>query len=342
MLGKEWSVLLKFIQDVSAVFSIVINTFLIALILTKSPKQLGAYKWLLIYISVFEIFYSILDVMLVPQHYSHGPTFLVIVGLKDKLFGPAGLLILNSCYWGFFGASMAMFAVHFVYRWLVVTKNPLLETFNGWKLILWFSIPLWYALVWICTGYILSAPNEHTSRFIKDNVKEKFDLELDEYVYLGPFLYERTENGTIDVHIVPFIGLGMISGTIVSSIIIVLVFAILCYQKINKLVATTATSAKLIKLQRQLFYALVIQILVPFVLMHIPAAIMLVFAFLDIDLGVYSAVVSMTIAIYPAVDPIPTLVIVENYRNAIIRYLSLDCMRVSSVTTATPNINTGL
>lgn len=48
-------------------------------------------------------------------------------------------------------------------------------------------------------------------------MKEKFDLELDEYVYLGPFLYERTENGTIDVHIVPFIGLGMISGTIVSS-----------------------------------------------------------------------------------------------------------------------------
>ncbi|CZR14543.1 Seven TM Receptor [Caenorhabditis elegans] len=230
---------------------------------------------------------------------------------------------------------MAVFAVHFVYRWLVVTEHPLLETFNGWKIWIWFSVPMWYGLTWICTGYILSAPNEHTSRFIKDNVKEIFDLEFDEYVYLGPFLYEKTDNGTIDVHIVPFIGLGIISGTIVSSIIIVLVFGILCYQKINKLVATTAASAKLIKLQRQLFYALVIQTLVPFILMHIPAAIMFAFVFLDIDLGVYSAVVSMTIAIYPAVDPIPTLVIVENYRKTIIRYLKLDCVKRSSVAVAT-------
>lgn len=103
-----------------------------------------------------------------------------------------------------------------------------------------------------------------------------------------------------------------------SSLIIVLAFGILCYQKINQLVATTAASVKLIKLQRQLFYALVVQTIVPFVLMHIPGAIMIAFVFLDIDLGVYSAVLSMTIAIYPAVDPIPTLIIVENYRKTIL------------------------
>ncbi|PIC33940.1 hypothetical protein B9Z55_013738 [Caenorhabditis nigoni] len=321
MLGKQWSALLKLIQDVSAVFSITINSFLIILILTKSPKQLGAYKWLMIYISVFEILYSILDVVLVPQHYSHGLTFLVIVGIQHKLFGPAGLTVLNSCYWGFFGASMAVFAVHFVYRWLVVSENPLLETFNGWKIWIWFSIPLWYGLTWVCTGYFLSAPNNATSHFIRDNVKEIFELEFDEYIYLGPFLYERMEDGSLQLHVMPFIGLGVISATIVSSIIIVLVFGYLCYDRINRLVATTQASAKFQKLQRQLFYALVIQTLIPFVLMHIPAAIMFAFVFLDIDLGVYSAVVSMTIAIYPAVDPIPTLVIVENYRKTILRML---------------------
>ncbi|PIC33942.1 hypothetical protein B9Z55_013739 [Caenorhabditis nigoni] len=320
MLGKQWSFLLKMIQDVSACFSLTINTFLMYLILTKSPKQLGAYKWLMIYISVFEILYSILDVVLVPQHYSHGPTFLVIVGIKDKLFGPAGLTILNSFYWGCFGASMAVFAVHFVYRWLVVSEHSLLETFNGWKIWLWFSIPFWYGLTWVCTGYFLSAPNEATSKFIRDNVKEIFELEFDEYIYLGPYLYEKFDNGTFVVHIVPFIGLGIISATIVSSIIIVLLFGSLCYIRINNIVVTTMNSAKMRNLQRQLFYALVIQTLVPFILMHIPAAIMFAFVFLDIDLGVYSAVVSMTIAIYPAVDPIPTLVIVENYRKTILEY----------------------
>ncbi|CCD62491.1 Serpentine receptor class r-10 [Caenorhabditis elegans] len=329
MLGKEWSALLQLVQHSTAVFSIIINTFLIYLILTKSPKQLGAYKWLMVYISVFEIFYSILDVVLVPQHYSHGSTFLVIVGIKEKILGPGGLLILNACYWGCYGASMAVFSLHFIYRWLVVTENPLLETFNGWKIILWFSIPLWYALVWISTGYILSAPNESTSRYIKDSVKEIFGLEFDEYVYLGPYLYEKAVNGNIHVAIKALLSLGIISVTIVSSLIIVLAFGILCYQKINQLVATTAASVKLIKLQRQLFYALVVQTIVPFVLMHIPGAIMIAFVFLDIDLGVYSAVLSMTIAIYPAVDPIPTLIIVENYRKTILEFCG--CVKKSRI-----------
>uniref|UniRef100_A0A1I7V0B2 Serpentine receptor class r-10 n=1 Tax=Caenorhabditis tropicalis TaxID=1561998 RepID=A0A1I7V0B2_9PELO len=320
MLGKQWSYLLKLIQDVSAVFSITINSFLILLVLTKSPKQLGAYKWLMIYISIFEILYSILDVILVPQHYSHGPTFLVIVGIQNKLFGPSGLTLLNSFYWGFFGASMAVFAVHFVYRWLVVSENPLLETFNDRRIWLWFSIPLWYGLTWVGTGYILSAPNNSTSKFIRENVKEIFELEFGEYIYLGPFLYETMDDGSLKIHVMPFIGLGIISATIVSSVIVVLVFGYLCYDKINRLVTTTTASVKFKKLQRQLFYSLVIQTLIPFVLMHIPAGIMFLFVFLDIDLGVYSAVVSMTIAIYPAVDPIPTLLIVENYRKTIIKW----------------------
>ncbi|CAL2040233.1 unnamed protein product [Caenorhabditis brenneri] len=161
---------------------------------------------------------------------------------------------------------MAVFAVHFVYRWLVVSENPLLETFNGWKIWLWFSVLLWYGLTWVCTGYFLSAPNNSTFKFIRENVKEIFELEFDEYIYLGPYLYERMDDGTLNLHVMPFIGLGIISATIT---------------------------------------------LIPFVLMHIPAAIMFAFVFLDIDLGVYSAVVSMTIAIYPAVDLIPTIVIVE-------------------------------
>ncbi|KAF1753406.1 hypothetical protein GCK72_019963 [Caenorhabditis remanei] len=314
MLGKQWSSLLQLIQQVSAIISILINCFLIPLILKKSPKQLGAYKWLMIYISVFEILYSILDVIVAPENFSHGPTFLMIVGTKDKLFGPEGLTILNSIYWGCFGASMAIFDVHFVYRWLAVSENPLLKTFSGWTIWIWFSVPLWYGLTWVFTGYFLSAPTESKSEFIRDSIKEIFQLEFDEYIYLGPYLYQRMEDGSLHVHLPSLLGLGIITITIVSSIIIVVVFGYLCYNRISRLVATTSASAKFLKLQRQLFYALVIQTLIPFVLMHMPGAIMVAFVLLNIDLGIYSAVLSMTIAIYPAIDPIPTLVIVENYR----------------------------
>ncbi|ULT87865.1 hypothetical protein L3Y34_007206 [Caenorhabditis briggsae] len=255
------------------------------------------------------------------QHYSHGPTFLVIVGTQDKMFGPETLTILNACWWGFFGASMAIFDVHFVYRWLVVSEHHLLESFNDWRVVLWFSIPLWYGLTWVCTGYFLSAANESTSRFIKDNIKQKFGWDFNDYIYLGPYLYEVLEDGSYDFHWMAFLGQGIITATIISSVVIVLVFGYRCYDRISHLVATSSSSARFQKLQRQLFYALVIQTFIPFVLMHIPGAIMVAFVFMNIDLGVYSAVLSMTIAIYPAVDPLPTLFIVESYRKALLRFL---------------------
>uniref|UniRef100_A0A1I7U9I8 Serpentine receptor class r-10 n=1 Tax=Caenorhabditis tropicalis TaxID=1561998 RepID=A0A1I7U9I8_9PELO len=323
MLGKQWSSILFLIQEISAVVSITINIILIWLVLTKSPKNLGAYRWLMVYISVFEIIYSILDVILAPQHFSDGPTFLVIVGTKNKLFGPETLTLLNAFYWGFFGASMAVFAVHFVYRWLVVTNNRLLRSFQDWRICLWFSIPLWYGMTWICTGYFLSAPNESTTDSIRDSVKAMFELEFNEYIYLGPHLFDRKGDGKVDFHLNAFATILVITITIITSLTIVLIFGYLCYARINRLVATTSDSLKFKKLQKQLFYSLVIQTLIPFVLMHIPGGIMTAFVIFDIDLSVYSAVLSMTIAIYPAVDPIPTLVIVESYRNTLLRLLGI-------------------
>nr|pir hypothetical protein C42D4.10 - Caenorhabditis elegans [Caenorhabditis elegans] len=51
----------------SGSMSFIFNGILSYLILTKSPKEFGVYKYLMIFISVFEIFYSILEVVLVPN-----------------------------------------------------------------------------------------------------------------------------------------------------------------------------------------------------------------------------------------------------------------------------------
>lgn len=41
-------------------------------------------------------------------------------------------------------------------------------------------------------------------------------MEFDEYVYLGPYLYEKAVNGNIHVAIKALLSLGIISVTIVS------------------------------------------------------------------------------------------------------------------------------
>lgn len=43
--------------------SLLLNFFLIFLIINKSPKQMGNYKYLMIYTACFEIFYTIFDLI---------------------------------------------------------------------------------------------------------------------------------------------------------------------------------------------------------------------------------------------------------------------------------------
>lgn len=56
--------------DVSAFFAISINFALIILILTKSPQSLGTYKYLMIYIALFELTYAALYVAEKPVSYN--------------------------------------------------------------------------------------------------------------------------------------------------------------------------------------------------------------------------------------------------------------------------------
>ncbi|EFO93899.1 hypothetical protein CRE_12659 [Caenorhabditis remanei] len=134
--------LLNILNTTSCGFSIIFNSYLIFLILTKSPKELSVYKYLLVFTSIFEMFYSLLEAYLVPIHYSFDTTDLVMISVKDKSLSRSFLLILNSIYWGFFGSTLSIYVVHFIYRYLAISKNKLMETFNSWKFLLWLTIRL--------------------------------------------------------------------------------------------------------------------------------------------------------------------------------------------------------
>ncbi|CAI5444104.1 unnamed protein product [Caenorhabditis angaria] len=75
-------------------------------------------------------------------------------------------------------------------------------------------------------------------------------------------------------------------------------------------------------LQLQTFYALVSQTLIPMILMHFPSIILLVSTILDFDLGHISSIVSVTFALFPALDPLPVMLIIQNYRGTLFNVVS--------------------
>lgn len=61
-----WKQLQYNIQIVGASVALILNCILIKLIIKHSPKEIGDYKYLMLFISCFEMVYSVLDVIIQP------------------------------------------------------------------------------------------------------------------------------------------------------------------------------------------------------------------------------------------------------------------------------------
>ncbi|UMM36749.1 hypothetical protein L5515_008771 [Caenorhabditis briggsae] len=64
----------------------------------------------------------------------------------------------------------------------------------------------------------------------------------------------------------------------------------------------------------QLFHSLLVQSTLPLILMYLPTGIVFIFTMLNIELNINFGFIGYTIAIYPAIDPFPTIFIIKKYR----------------------------
>ncbi|EFO97124.1 hypothetical protein CRE_26025 [Caenorhabditis remanei] len=108
------------IQRICTLLAFLIHFPLTLLILYKSPTSLGAYKCLLIYISIFELVYAVLDVLVSPELYTYKSSFMIVLD-SNKTFLPFWMLYpINLLFCGMLGCSMAIFTINFIYRYLVM------------------------------------------------------------------------------------------------------------------------------------------------------------------------------------------------------------------------------
>ncbi|CAI5443003.1 unnamed protein product [Caenorhabditis angaria] len=315
-----WKQVLGQVQEISASISIILNLLLILLIVTKSPKQLGTYKYLMIYISIFEILFSLIDAIVRPLIFSHGSIFICI---STNFSIPKQFCVyLISVWGGFFGSFMGLFALQFIYRYLVVRRSKTLETFKDSRIVLWMMIPPSFGLLWGSAAHFLLAPNPTIDRDIKSIVLEEFNWEIQNVAYVGPYVYPLAENGEIVINEKSLIAIIIVWTLVNTSIFTVAFFAIKCYLELNSDI-NASKSGRLNHLQHQLFYALVTQTLIPLILMHLPVSVLFLFTMFNLDLGHASALVAMSVAVFPALDPIPVILIIKNYRNAIANVVTI-------------------
>ncbi|PIC28378.1 hypothetical protein B9Z55_020319 [Caenorhabditis nigoni] len=247
------------------------------LILTKSPKKLGTYKWLMLYTSMFEFFYACISFFVGPSIDTRDSIMIAFEDMHEVWVSHKTAEIFILVYCSCFGSSLSFFAVHFMYRYGSV--NP---------------------------GYL----------------KEKFGLKIEECAYIGLVFWPPDKNG--DVHPDPeaFIGCAIMWLILCTSFLSVFYFGYNCYRWISKQLGSMTNQSEASKsLQVQLFYALIVQAAIPCFLLYLPAATLFTCPMLNNNLNLKYPFMGVTIAIYPAIDPLPNILIIKSYRKGCIDIL---------------------
>ncbi|CAI5448243.1 unnamed protein product [Caenorhabditis angaria] len=228
--------------------------------------------------------------------------------------------ILIDAWCGMYGTFMGMFALHYIYRYFVIMSNTkMLKTFKSYKIIYWMLLPLIYGTVWGTICYYFCASNPEFTDYLSKSFHDTYNLEMTPIVYIGVHFFPTNENGEKYINWNGVIGVGIIWTMIMSSFFIIIYFGVSCYLQIRKNFETSSRQNN--NLQMQVFISLVVQTLVPITLMHLPVSMVFLFTFLEISIGKFTGLVVISIAVFPAIDPLPTMLIISDYRETILKTL---------------------
>ncbi|CAL2043567.1 unnamed protein product [Caenorhabditis brenneri] len=322
------------VQRVSAAIAIFNNTLLIFLILFKSHSGVGKYKYLMVYISVFELLYAFLDISEVPKFFTKGSFFVVAIYDEQSLAPSIFSQTLCEFFSVFFGISMAIFAIHFIYRYLVVSGKSIVKIHDKKVIIGLLSIPIVFGVFWEFLMLYFNQPFDRGNRFFVENHLNKVGVNLTDVKYAGVYFWPVGEDGKLHIHWKSSIGIFIMFISIQLSLTIILVFGYKCYFETCKLMQNASQSSSFNKLQSQLFQALVLQTIIPLVLMHLPAAVGFIAAFFNVSFEFLGDICSISIYLYPTLDPLPNFFIIKNYREALLGALGVFKNKILRIKTA--------
>ncbi|EGT43532.1 hypothetical protein CAEBREN_16841 [Caenorhabditis brenneri] len=264
------------------IFSFLINPMFIYLVLTETKSQVGSYKNLLIMFSVFDILYSISEIFVPLGITGNEYGFIVFVSggifFEDPELGQYAMA--NRC--GFISISYALLIIHFVYRYLALFHPyKLTYFFKPIGILLLTSLIIFHAASWALICQTCLAADDEVRSILSKSFRKQYG--------------EDSQN------------IGMLAALY------------WVYMKIQKITFEQTLSATSIRLQRQLFFTLTMQTGIPILGSFLPTVVSWYAPILGWDIGWWNTnVPTVALAAFPCIDPLVYILIVPNYRNALL------------------------
>ncbi|CAI5449480.1 unnamed protein product [Caenorhabditis angaria] len=269
---KNWT------QSICCYLALFFNILLIFLILLKSPKKMGTYKYLMIYFCVVSMVLSILDVVVKPYVVNIQSSFIIFMKNSETGFNNFTNKILLSCTSGCYAIILSSIAIHFIFRFFAIERKGKLKYFKGYFLIFWSLIPIATGILWVASISLLLAPTEHLKENIAPDIFRDYNVtSLGEITVLGSDWYYNF-NGT----------------------------RVMNYQTIQS---------------APIFVTIITCI--PLFLLYIPVSFYLILPVFFENVEIFGLVSNLLYAIYPVLDPLPIIFIIDDYRLAVFDFLGI-------------------
>nr|pir hypothetical protein R09E12.4 - Caenorhabditis elegans [Caenorhabditis elegans] len=144
-------------------------------------------------------------------------------------------------------------------------------------------------------------------------------LNISDVTYIGPNYWKLDENRNEVINWRTMLGMSIASTLISISFAMIVIFATLSYKEVSKLTELTSHSEKFRSIQLQLLNSLVLQSLVPAFFIQLPSFVLFLAPFFHCGRPVFGEIIGVTVALYPVLDSLPTILVIKAFREAIFR-----------------------
>ncbi|CAP35469.2 Protein CBR-SRJ-5 [Caenorhabditis briggsae] len=305
------------VPKILAIFSFIINPLFIYLVLTKSRSQMGNYRFLLIGFAVFDMVYSMAELLTPIAVLNSGYGFVTFITdgpfFENLEYGLHG--VSSRCC--FVSMSYAVLIIHFVYRYLILFYphhvDKMLKPLGIMAMTLFFLThgAFW---TWICEECL--APNEEIRDIIRPSFLEVHHVNSD---YISLLTGQYRLDWYIFLNRIPMYCMT--------------VYFVLGYKIMKKMNESQAMSNISITLNRQLFKALVAQTCIPMFASFLPTIIAWYAPIFLINLTWWNNYVcNICLSAFPLIDPIVVIYFIPNYKNTVLVWLRLRKQKVVTTT----------
>ncbi|CCD68404.1 Serpentine Receptor, class J [Caenorhabditis elegans] len=306
-----------FLPRISCALAWVVNPIFIYLIFTESSNKFGNYRFLLLYFALFNLTYSVVNIVVPIDIITYRYCFIVIlrdgwfVELSDFNFS------LLSARCSLVGTTFALILVHFIYRYLAIQNSSLTRNNFHWYMTGSIFASVFHFSVWHLTCLYFTRAEFEMRQYVTPGIRRTFGNETIDFNILGGVFHEVPNS------VVKRTWIAILTCTSIS-VLTIIKFIVLSRMIINKLNNMSITaSKKTARFQFELFRALIVQTTIPIVISFAPCLFCWYIPMFGIELPrAFNYYEVSAFGIFPFVDPIAIILCLPIFRTRIFRFLS--------------------